>query len=308
MIVIAGPTAVGKTRLSLSLARLIQGEIISADSMQVYRGMDIGTAKASHEERDEIPHHLIDIVDIDQPFNVVQYFHEARKALKEILEAGNVPIVVGGSGFYLHVFLYGPPQGPPPNPEVRRQLEKQMNQLGADVMYERLQMVDPIYANSITPNDKQKIIRGLEIIALSDKKVSDFPATPKEPIGDYQFHCWFLHYPKNILYPMIEQRCDEMLQQGFLAEVEKLKNEGLERNPTASQAIGYKQALAYLKSSKKPTDWEDFVISFKKATRNYAKRQFTWFRKESHFRWIDLEKVDIEMAKEYILHDFEQSL
>lgn len=305
-IVIAGPTAVGKTDMSTSLAQIIGGEVISADSMQIYKGMDIGTAKVPPNQRDEVPHHLIDICTLDTTFNVVQYFHQARIALKEILNRENVPFIVGGSGFYVHVFLYGPPPGPPPNPDVRKHLEKQLDLLGSEVLYEQLQMLDPEYAQTITERDKHKIIRALEIITLTEKKVSDFARPTPDWKGDYDFRCWFCYYPKEILYPKIERRCEKMVEEGFIEEVKILKEKGLENNSTASNAIGYKQCLDYLNTKQTKTDFENFMEAFKKASRRYAKRQFTWFKKEAHFRWINLDEIDMEDAKELILQDYEQ--
>ncbi len=307
-IVIAGPTASGKTRLSLEIARIIGGEIISADSMQVYRGMDIGTAKASSEERQEVPHHLVDIRDIHEPFNVVQYYQEAHRTLREVFTRGNVPIIVGGSGFYLRVFLYGPPASPPSDPEIRKQLEKQLEEKGAEVMYERLQMLDPEYAQTITEGDKHKIIRALEIIAISERKVSDFPKPQAVVHPECDFRSWFIYYPREILYPKIELRCEEMIKQGFIEEVRRLKEKGLGQNPLASQAIGYKQCLEFLETKESEEDYRAFLFEFKKATRNYAKRQFTWFKKEPFFRWMNLDEIDRGKLVETILQDFEQGI
>lgn len=172
IIVISGPTCCGKSALAMQLAQEMDGEIVSADSMQVYRGMDIGTAKPTQKERLLIPHHLIDIRDVTENFNVVDFYYEARHACRQILERGNIPIVAGGSGFYLHAFLYGPPSGPPSVPELRKSLEKEMEELGHETLFERLCSLDPQYAKTITKNDKQKIVRALEIIALTNKKVS----------------------------------------------------------------------------------------------------------------------------------------
>lgn len=306
VLVIAGPTGAGKTALSLSLAAALGGEIISADSMQVYRGMDIGTAKALPEERASITHHLIDICDINCIFNVAEFYKHVQEAFKEIIARENVPIVVGGSGFYIHALLYGPPQGPPSNPEVREQLEKQMKDLGPEVLYERLQMFDPHYAATISEFDRHKIIRALEIMALSEKRVSDFPKPDKLQEQEYDFRCWFLYYPKERLYARIEKRCDEMISKGLLDEVKTLEKLGLRNNPTASQAIGYRQALEFLSTPQSDEDRQNFVSAFKKASRQYSKRQFTWFRKEPLFRWLNIDEHPLERLKELILQDFEQ--
>lgn len=307
VIVISGPTAAGKTQLSLALAQAIGGEIVSADSCQVYRGMDIGTAKASPEERLLVAHHLIDFLDLDDPFNVAEFYKEVQLVFREISSRGNVPIVVGGSGFYIHSLLYGPPSGPPSIPEVRKLLEKQMDELGAEVLYERLQILDPVYAATICEGDRNKIIRALEIMALSEKKVSEFPKADKLQEQDYDFRCWFIYYPRDRLYSRIEMRCDEMLEKGFLEEVKELDKQGLRGNPSACQAIGYRQALEFLDTPQTKEDFEEFVSKFKKASRQFAKRQFTWFRKEPLFRWLNIDEYPSERLKELILQDFEQN-
>lgn len=306
IIVIAGPTAVGKTALSLSLAADIGGEIVSADSMQIYQGMDIGTAKVKAEDRVRIAHHLIDLCCIDYPFNVAEFYEHAQEAFRSILIRDNVPIVVGGSGFYIHALLYGPPAGPPSKPEVRLQLEKQMEELGPEVLYERLQLFDPAYAATITEFDRHKIVRALEIMALSEKRVSDFPKPNRLQEQEYDFRCWFLYYPRERLYQRIDQRCEEMVRAGLIEEVKALKKAGLKGNPSASQAIGYRQALKFLDSPQSQEDLDEFVHEFKKASRHFAKRQFTWFRKEPLFRWLDLDTYPVDRLKELILQDFEQ--
>lgn len=307
ILIIAGPTAAGKTALSLSLAAALGGEIISADSMQVYRGMDIGTAKALPEERALIAHHLIDICSIDAPFNVAEFYKHATQAFEEILLRENVPIVVGGSGFYIHTLLYGPPSGPPSNAEMRERLDQQMKDLGPEVLYERLQLFDPTYAATISEFDRHKIIRALEIMALSEKRVSDFPKAGHLREQKYDFRCWFLYYPRERLYERIERRCDEMIRKGFLEEVRELEKKGLRNNPSAAQAIGYRQALEFLSGPQTEEAHQQFISSFKKASRHYSKRQFTWFRKEPLFRWLNLDEHPPEHLKELILQDFEQN-
>ena len=306
VIVLSGPTASGKTSLSLSLAQSLGGEIVSADSMQVYQGMDVGTAKASDAEQTLIAHHLIDIRAIEEPFNVAEFYDLCQHALKDITRRENVPIVVGGSGFYIHTLLYGPPAGPPSVPDVRDSLERQMREMGPAVLYERLQMLDPDYAQTISENDRHKIIRALEIMAITERKVSDFPKPDRHLDQEWDFRCWFIYYPKETLYARIDARCDEMLRLGFLEEVKRLDGEGLRLNTSAAQAIGYRQALEYLDSGQTSGDYEKFVTEFKKASRHFAKRQFTWFRKEPLFRWLNLEELPLNRIQELILQDFEQ--
>jgi tRNA dimethylallyltransferase len=307
VILIAGPTACGKTQLSLDLAAILGGEVISADSMQVYRGMDIGTAKATAEQRALIAHHLIDTRDIDEPFNVSLFYHETQAALRQIFVRDNIPVVAGGSGFYIHSLLYGPPVGPPSAPDIRDQLDCQMREMGPEILYERLQMLDPSYAATIGEHDRHKIVRALEIIALSDRKVSDFPKAGGEILEqEYDFRCWFIYYPRETLYARIEARCEEMLSMGFLDEVRALDQSGLRFNSSAAGAIGYRQALQFLDSAGSEADRQTFIAAFKKASRHYAKRQFTWFRKEPLFRWLNIEEHVPERIREIILQDFEQ--
>lgn len=304
VIVLSGPTCSGKSAFAMDLAKTLGGEIVSADSMQVYRGMDIGTAKASQEEMTEIPHHLIDIRDVKDIFNVVDFYYEARQACQQILARNRVPIVVGGTGFYLHALIYGPPSGPPSVPELRKLLEEEFDSLGCEVMYKKLKILDPEYAGSITKNDKQKIVRALEIIRLTGEGVSKLSWGRRCVPQNYDFKCWFLHRPREHLYRRIDKRCEKMLADGFLDEVRRLEQQGLRENSSASQAIGYKQALEYLQSEQTKADYQKFVEKFKQMTRNYVKRQFTWFRREDCFRWLDLDLHDYEVAQEMVLQDY----
>jgi len=304
VIVLAGPTGVGKTQVSLMIARAIGGEIVSADSMQVYRGMDLGTAKVKVEEMGGIRHHLIDSRDLDETFNVVDFYHEASQAFHEIFARDHVPIVVGGTGFYMHALIYGPPKGPASVPEVREKLEAEMFHSGPLALYERLKTLDPEYAKTITFRDRQKIIRALEIISLTHQKVSYFEKSV-EISKEYDFRCWFLYMPKETLYPRLEKRCDQMIAEGFLEEVKKLDHLGIRDNSSASQAIGYRQCLDFLSSPRSADDWAHFIESFKQASRRYAKRQFTWFRKEPLFRWLNIDQVGLDHAIEAIIQDYE---
>ncbi len=304
VILIAGPTACGKSDLSLILAKLVKGEIISADSMQVYRGMDIGTAKVSEEDQARIPHHLIDIRNIQEQFNVVDFYFEARQCIDSILARDRVPIVVGGSGFYFRSLIYGPPSGPPAISHVRDALEEELNRLGSQALYDRLKELDPVYAATITANDRHKVIRALEIITLTGEKVSKNQWERKKPLPDYDFHAWFIHRPREVLYPSIDARCENMLEGGLIDEVKELEKQGLSMNPSASQAIGYRQCLDFLKTSQSELEYKKFVRKFKTASRHYAKRQFTWFRKEPLFHWLDVDVHDLETAAEMIAQEF----
>jgi tRNA dimethylallyltransferase len=304
IIVISGPTGCGKTALSLIIAKAMGGEVVSADSMQVYRGMDIGTAKIPEDQRQGIPHHLLDVCDVKDPFNVVDFYYDARNACDSICARDKVPLVVGGSGFYLRSFLYGPPSGPPSIPMVREALEEDMNKFGPQIMYERLAERDPDYASTIMPNDKHKIIRALEIVAVTGDKVSSFSWRDRQELDDYEFCCWFLHSSRSQLYGRIDERCDEMLEAGLVEEVNSLIDRGICDNPSASQAIGYRHCLDYLKTEQTAEDYSTMVRKFKTASRHYAKRQFTWFRKEPTFRWISVEDHDLETVADIIMNDY----
>lgn len=307
IIVIAGPTAVGKTQLSLLVAKALNGEIISADSMQVYRGMDIGTAKVGKKERQDIPHHLIDIKEVTEGFNVAQFYHAAMSAIRETLLHEAVPVVVGGTGFYLHSLLYGPPSGPPSEPELRKNLEKELKEQGSSALYERLRLLDPEYAGTITQRDRHKIVRALEIISLTNKKVSQFQKVPYEGAEHFDFRCWFLYMPKEVLYPRIEMRCDKMIADGLIDEVKQLKELGIEKNSSAAHAIGYRQCLEFLATQQSQDDWDHFVTAFKQASRRYSKRQMTWFRNEPQFRWLNVHALSPQDVMETVLQDYELS-
>ncbi len=306
IIVIAGPTACGKSDLAMELACAIKGEIVTGDSMQVYRGMDIGTAKASQADLERVPHHLVDLRDPNQPFNVVDFYHEAKQACKNILARNRVPIVVGGSGFYLHTLIYGPPPGPPSVPEIRQMLEKELSEKGLEGMHQRLTQLDPEYAVTLSSGDKHKIVRGLEIIAITGNKVSDIKWSAQNTPKGFNFRCWFLHRPKPILDQRINVRCEKMIAAGLLEETKKLLDAGLLGNVAATQAIGYRQCLEYLRSPQSEADYAVLMDSFKLATRHYAKRQRTWFRREPLFRWLDIETYDIETAIALIVADYEK--
>jgi tRNA dimethylallyltransferase len=308
VIIISGPTSVGKTALAHELAKEIHGEIISADSMQVYKGMDIGTAKVESKYRDELPYHLLDIQDVSTPYNVVDFYDHVTSAIRDVLKRDAVPIIVGGSGFYIHSLIYGPPSGPPPVPELREKLREEWERLGAETLFERVKKKDPQYASTITHNDKNKILRALEIMAMSGKPVSSHLWKGSKAPKEFNFHCWFLSRPREILYERVEVRCNHMLKEGFLEEVVALEKQGLRNNQTASDAIGYKQALAYLDSEKTVEDYARFIHDFKVASRHYIKRQITWFKREALFRWLDLDMHDPEVARDIIRQEYECAL
>ncbi len=307
VIVLAGPTGSGKTSLSLILAQKLGAEIVSSDSMQVYRGMDIGTAKATPAEQQCVPHHLIDIRDISEPLNVKDYYEEAMSACRDILMRGRTPIIVGGTGFYIHALLYGPPSGPGCDPHIRAMLQAEEERFGIDLLYDKLSKFDPEYAATISRNDRHKILRGLEIIEISGRRVSSFEWKERKIQSFFDFRPWFLHWPRETLYQRLEKRCDEMVKAGLLEEVVQLDRLGIRKNRTASQAIGYRQTLDFLDSAQTPADYEEYVRQLKIASRHLAKRQFTWFRKEPAFRWLNLAENPMQEAIDIILNDFERT-
>ena len=238
----------------------------------------------------------------------MNFYTEATLVLQDILLRDKVPILVGGAGFYMNAFLYGPPKGPPSDKELRAKLEEDIEKFGPELLYEKLKEFDPDYASSITIQDRHKIIRALEIISLTGKKVSEIPKPSQEDLSrEFDFRCWFIYYPKPIVYERIDRRCEEMVEKGLINEVVDLQSRGLEKNRSAAHSIGYRQALEYLNSAQTDRDWDEFMTSFKRASRNYAKRQFTWFRRESMFRWLDLSQVTKEQAAEIIIQDLEFS-
>ena len=205
VIVLAGPTGCGKTKLSLMLAKEMDGEIVSADSVQVYKNMDIGTAKVSLENRQEVPHHLLDICNVSEQYSVVDFYYDARNACSQIHSRNKIPIVVGGSGFYVHTMIYGPPEGPPPVKKVRDALYRRMSEKGPDFLYDKLCKYDSEYASTITNHDRHKIVRALEIIELTGDKVSKLPWGNMPSSLNYDFCCWFLYRPREVLYSRVEK-------------------------------------------------------------------------------------------------------
>jgi tRNA dimethylallyltransferase len=219
---------------------------------------------------------------------VVDFYNDAMACLHDITHRGKLPIVVGGTGFYLRALLKGPPPGPPSKPDLRERLEEQLDRVGTQAMFDSLFDLDPVYASTISNNDKQKIIRALEIISLTGTAVSSLPQE-KDPEEDvYDFKCYFLTRPRDELYKRIEKRCEKMLESGFIEELERLDKLGIRENSSAKEAIGYRQGLEYLDSKRTLEDFLFFKQSFVASSKKYVKRQFTWFKKEPQFEWLDL--------------------
>jgi len=285
ILIIAGPTAVGKTEVSLLLAQELGAEIVSADSMQIYRGMDIGTAKPTLEQRKLVYHHLIDVVEPNQPYSVGDYLRDARAALDGIIASGGLPIVVGGTGLYLRALTRGLFSGPPADLEVRERLLRRESEGQPGTLYSDLVKVDPEAAVKIHPNDLRRTVRALEVYYLKDRKLSDFHREHAFKERQFQFNLVFLVRGRNELYPRIERRVDHMIESGLEAEVKTLMDRGYGPELASMQGLGYKHFLSHFMGK---TSREEAVALIKRDTKRYAKRQFTWFRREPDTVWIDI--------------------
>ena len=301
VIAIVGPTASGKTSLSIALAKKYGGEIISADSMQFYREMNIGTAKPNMEERAGIPHRMIDILDICDSFSVSDFCERCEREVQEVIALGKLPIMCGGTGFYVDSFLDGVKFGQFENsPELRDRLYRELDEVGIDAMYERLCAVDP--ENTVDRHNPKRVIRALEVFELTGKTLGEWNAESKLEPPKYQSLIIGLRFnDREKLYERINRRVDIMLEAGLLAEVEKLISMGIKDTVTAGQAIGYKEFYPYFDGT---ASLEECVEKLKQESRKYAKRQMTWFRRNPNIKWIDLDEADgnyiISVASEYM--------
>lgn len=288
VVVICGPTASGKTALSIELAKKINGEIVSCDSMQIYKEMDIGTAKTTKEEMQGIKHYMLDIISPEERYSVADYKKEAKEAIREIIKKGKTPIVVGGTGLYVDSLIY---EIEYPNiefdEEYRKKLEIQAETEGLENLYEQAKKIDPEAIKKISQNDKKRIIRILEIYHATgyNKTEQERKSREKEPEFDYKVYG--LNMPREKLYKRIDLRVDIMIKQGLIEEVEKIYKKYSEF-PTAMQGLGYKEVVEYLKNN---LTKEEMIEKIKQETRRYAKRQMTWFRKNKQTIWLDTENT-----------------
>ena len=288
LLILSGPTAVGKTELSLQLAKKLNGEIINADSMQVYRGMDIGTAKILPEDREGIPHHLIDICDPESDFDVVQFQDLAKPCIEEIYSRGHLPILVGGTGFYLQAVLYDIDftEGGA-DPAIREKYERIAEEKGVEELHRMLQEVDPEAADSIHANNVKRVIRALEFFEQTGIPISEHNRKQKEKSSPYRYLYAILTLPRKKLYERIDLRVDEMLEAGLEDEVRGLIKRGVSPECTAMQGLGYKEIAAYLNET---IDRDEAIRILKRDTHHFAKRQMTWFRREKSVCYFDWEK------------------
>ncbi len=305
MIILTGPTAVGKTDLSIQLAKVINGEIISADSMQVYRHMDIGSAKVTPEEMDGVPHHLIDVLEPEEEFNVVVFQKLAKEALTGIYEREHIPIIVGGTGFYIQALLYDidftENDG---DTAIRRELEKLAQTQGAGCLHQMLQEIDPESAAAIHQNNVKRVIRAIEFYRQTGKKISLHNEQEREKQSPYQFLYYVLDTDRKTLYERIDRRVDLMMEHGLVDEVKHLADMGCTRDMVSMQGLGYKEILDYLSGE---ISLEEAVYILKRDTRHFAKRQITWFKRERDVRWLELEQFQNDRKKvlEHILDEIE---
>lgn len=283
---IVGPTGVGKTDFSISISKKLKAEIISADSMQIYKFMNIGTAKPSIEQLNIVKHHLIDIIEPDKPFNVKDYVLLAEKTVAEIYSRNKFPIIVGGTGLYFKGLLNGIFDAPIRNDELRRAILKEIEEIGLENVYKNLAKVDPVAANRIHPNDKKRIIRALEIYKLTGKPISILQIEQATKFNTpYNYIFIGVTDERDKIYNRIEERCDKMLNSGFVQEVIELRGRGYHSNLQSMKAIGYNHINKYLD---KLIDYDEMVRTFKRDSRRYAKRQWTLFNSIKEVNWIKI--------------------
>ncbi len=284
LVIILGPTAVGKSELAIDLAQRLAGEIINCDSMQVYRGFDIGTDKPPLEIRQKVCHHLIDIVDPDTQFTAAAFVEHALTAIQQIVSRNHLPLVVGGTGLYLKALTEGLFPGPGRNQEVRQNIEREIETHGLDVLYQRLLTVDPEYGQKIHPHDRVRIVRALEVYVLTGKPISEHFKSTRPYLEGFKLTKIGLKLDKKELSKRIDERVDRMFARGLVTETQKLLSQGIPESAPPFQALGYKQVLNYLRGK---ISLDEAKEQTKKETRQYAKRQTTWFRRMKGIVWFN---------------------
>ena len=292
LVVLTGPTAVGKTKASIGLAKAIGGEIISADSMQVYEYMNIGSAKIRPEEMQGVPHYLIDDLKPWDEFHVVRFQQMAKNAMEQIYANGHIPIVVGGTGFYIQALLYDIDFTDTAQDDTcRAELENLVKEKGAAYLHNMLRKVDPKSAEDIHANNVKRVIRALEYYRQTGQKMSEHNEEERRKESPYEFVYFVLNAPREQLYARIDRRVDQMIEEGLVDEVKHLKELGCTKEMVSMQGLGYKEILAYLDGE---CDLDTAVYTSKRDTRHFAKRQLTWFRRERQVTWIQKEVYDYD--------------
>lgn len=303
LVVITGPTAVGKTDISIKLAKEIDGEIISADSIQVYKGLDIGSAKITEEEMDGVKHYLIDVLDPTEEFDIYTFKKMAEEAIDKIYVKGKIPIIVGGTGFYIQSVLYDVDfEETHVDMQYRIELEELVGLYGNDYIHKMLEEVDPEYAAGIHPNNVKRVIRALEFYHENNMPLSEHNSEQKMNKSPYNFAYYVLNDDREVLYDRINKRVDKMFDSGLVDEVKGL---GLDESSQSMQGIGYKEVLEYLNGNISEDECKELI---KKNTRHFAKRQLTWFRHEKVVQMIDYRDFDRDVDKvlEYMLNDLKE--
>ncbi|MBI3807605.1 MAG: tRNA (adenosine(37)-N6)-dimethylallyltransferase MiaA [Nitrospirae bacterium] len=289
VVVIVGPTAVGKSRVAVEVAKAFETEVLTADSRQVYRGMDVGTDKPTLQERQAVPHRLIDLVGPDEPFNAGLYRRQAVDEIERLHRDCRLPLVVGGTGLYVRTLLKGLCDAPPADPIVRAALRQEVKDHGHDRLYTRLVDVDPMAAARLHPRDESKVIRALEVYQLSGRRMSEFQG--KHGFAERPFSALIvgLNRDRNVLYRRIEERIDWQLSHGLIEETQQLLAQGYQRTSAAMKGLGYRQVAEHLAGE---YDVAEMVRRFKRDTRHFSKRQMTWFRKEPGIQWLTIEESE----------------
>lgn len=283
VVVIGGPTASGKTNLSIKLAQKINGEIVSADSMQIYKEMNIGTAKPDEEEKQGIQHYMMDIINPDERYSVADYKRQAKTAIREIINKGKVPIVVGGTGLYIDSLIYEIEYVElETDLEYRKQLEERVEKEGLQELYKEAKSIDECAMEKISPNDRKRILRVLEIYKQTGKTKTELDKQSRKNV-EYDYKVFAINMDREILYDRINKRVDIMIQKGLIEEVKQIYNK-YKMFPTAMQALGYKEVVEYLEDK---ITKEEMIEKIKQESRRYAKRQLTWFRKNKQTIWLD---------------------
>lgn len=295
LIILTGPTAVGKTKASIGLAKAIGGEIISADSMQVYRHMDIGSAKITKEEMADVPHYLIDVLEPEEEFHVVRFQQMAKAAMTDIYSRGKIPIIVGGTGFYIQALLYDIDFTENEGDSVyREKLEVLAKEKGAAYLHGQLAMVDPKSAEEIHANNIKRVIRALEFYHQTGQKISEHNERERQKESPYQFCYFVLNDRRECLYERIDQRVDQMIRNGLVQEVQTLKERGCTKQMVSMQGLGYKEIFSYLEGD---CSLEEAVYIIKRDTRHFAKRQLTWFKRERDVMWVQKDELNYDDEK-----------
>ncbi|MCX6121972.1 MAG: tRNA (adenosine(37)-N6)-dimethylallyltransferase MiaA [Ignavibacteriales bacterium] len=304
LLVIVGPTASGKTALSILLAEKLGGEIISADSRQIYRYLDIGTAKPTSEELQRVGHQFINILNPDQYYNAGEYGQQARAKIEELLKQNKQPILVGGSGLYVRAVIDGFFEGPGKNSDIREQLETEVHALGPEKLFERLKKIDPVSAGKMDATKVRRVIRALEVYYTTGKPISDLHSI-QEAKNSFEAVQFGLQWERKALYHRIERRVDEMIENGLIEEVRGLLEKGYSRGANALNTVGYKEVFDFFEGK---ITKEEMTRLIKQNTRHFAKRQLTWFRADKRIQWIPLnDETNWNVIAEHIQKDFQSA-